>query len=208
MEERKIKLGIYGGTFSPPHAGHVRAAEAFMREAALDKLLVMPVFISNLKAKSTISAEHRLAMAKLAFGELEGYGERVIVSDYEASRSEVSYTANTLQHFADDGVELFFLCGTDMLLSMGRWYQPEVIFSLATIAYMRREQSPEYDAPIAEAKARYERDYGARIIEVSCPPIKISSTELREKLSNGESTDGLLSPSVQAYIKEHRLYHE
>lgn len=208
MKDRKIKLGIYGGTFSPPHAGHVRAAEAFMQEAGLDKLLIMPVYVSNLKAKSTVSAEHRLAMAKLAFGELVGFGNRLIVSDYEASRNEVSYTANTLRHFAQEDVELFFLCGTDMLLSMGRWYQPEVIFSLATIAYMRREQSPEYDAPIAEAKARYARDFGARILEVNCPPIEISSTQLREKLSKGEATDGLLSPDVQAYIKEHQLYNE
>lgn len=208
MNKHKTRLGIYGGTFSPPHAGHVRAAEAFMREAALDKLLIMPVYISNLKAQSTIPSEHRLAMAKLAFGEISGYGERVIVSDYEASRSEISYTANTLRHFSDENVELFFLCGTDMLLSMDRWYQPDVIFSLATIAYMRREQSPEYDAPIADAKARYAQDYGAKIIEVNCPPIEISSTELREKLLKGDSTDGLLSPAVQAYIKEHRLYHE
>lgn len=206
MNDRKERLGIYGGTFSPPHAGHVRAAESFMREAKLDQLLIMPTYVSPFKTVTSVAPVHRIEMAKLAFAELDGYGERILVSDYEAMRSEVSYTANTLEHFSGSDVELFFLCGTDMFLSMDRWYRPEVIFSLATIAVMRRENAPEFDESIASAKARYEHEFGARIIEVNCKPIEVSSTELRSLLKSGGDTDGLLSSSVKTYIKEHRLY--
>lgn len=208
MNKHKTRLGIYGGTFSPPHAGHVKAADAFFKEAKLDKLLIMPAYVSPFKQNNTVSSDHRLQMARLAFSELNGYNDRIFVSDYEAARTEISYTANTLRHFADNSVELIFLCGTDMFLSLDRWYQPEVIFSLATIACMRREQSSDYDLPIAQAKTRYEQNFNARIIEVSCPPIEVSSTELRSLLAIGGNTDGLLAPAVQKYIKEHGLYHD
>lgn len=209
MDKSKIRLGIYGGTFSPPHAGHVKAAEAFLCEAKLDKLLIMPTFVSPFKKDSSIiSTEHRLRMAELAFSSLEGFGDRVIVSDYEASRQKVSYTANTLQHFAEENVELVFLCGTDMFLTLDKWYQAKDIFLLATIACMRRERSHEYDAPVAEAKARYERDFGARIIEINASPIEVSSTNLRALLEQDSDTNCLLSPTVKDYIKEHQLYHD
>ncbi len=205
---RKQQVGIYGGTFSPPHTGHIRAAKAFLKEAALDRLLIMPACIPPHKPAASVSPMHRMAMAQLAFSSLPGYGSRITVSDYEINRETVSYTAHTLRYFAQGDCELYFLCGTDMFLTMDSWYHPEEIFSLATVAYMRRERSSEYDQLLHDARRRYETAYHARLLEIVCPPIEVSSTQLRVLLAEKRDPGTLLPDSVKDYIKEHQLYRD
>ena len=194
------KIGIYGGSFSPPHNGHISAARQFMDALSLDELLIMPSHISPHKVTDpTLTSRHRYDMAKIAFKDLP----RVTVSDYEIQKGDISYTANTLSHFSNEG-ELYFLCGTDMFLTLSRWYRPDIIFENATIVLASRENGKEQE--ITAAKKAYETDFGARIIILNNEVLEISSTEVRQALKQGNDVSRYLSQDVEVYIREHNLY--
>ena len=112
----KRRVGIYGGTFNPPHNGHVGAAEAFCRGALLDELIIMPDFLPPHKEiDKAVSADERLKMCELAFSHIE----KARVSDMEIRRGGRSYTSVTLEELSSPDVDLYFLCGTDMILTIG-----------------------------------------------------------------------------------------
>ena len=146
-----LKIGIYGGTFNPPHLGHLTAAAAVFSLLKLDKLYLIPASIPPHKdlPQGSPTAEERLEMTRLA-GEQLGLGDRVETLDMELRRQGKSYTADTLaqlkaQHPAD---ELWLLMGTDMFLSLQSWHQPEEIFALAGIAaFGRTEEDVEPSFP-------------------------------------------------------------
>lgn len=198
------RFGIYGGTFSPIHMGHVRAAHAFLEAMQLDRLLVIPTALPPHKAAvDGASADQRLRMAQLAFGTSD---KRLTVSDYEIRRDGKSYTVYTLEHFTKPDRELFMLVGTDMFLTLANWYRAADIFKMTRIVLMRRETDDGNTALIAEKMREYRERYAARIHEIAQPPLVISSTELRERLRGGLSVDGLLSDSVAEYIAKNNLY--
>lgn len=200
-------MGIYGGTFSPPHLGHVNAGLSFLRQLELDRLMVIPSRIPPHKPDSSISPLHRLRMTQLAFSDAPEYGEKLFVSDFEISRPEVSFTVNTLSYFHAMDYKLYFLCGTDMFLSLDHWKDPAEIFSLATIAYVRREnESPEIRQMIEDAKYTYRIKYNAEPIEICTKPIEISSSEIRRMIQSGEDTGKWLPTGVADYIRENDLY--
>ena len=125
---KKKRVGVYGGTFSPPHIAHVRVAKAFSDALSLDKLLIIPAFLPPHKqVDKNISANTRLEMCRLAFSDIEN----AEVSDIEIARGGKSYTAITLESLSSDDVELFLLCGTDMFLTLDSWYSPKKIFERA-----------------------------------------------------------------------------
>lgn len=199
----RLNLGIYGGTFSPPHLGHLRAAESFIKGAALDKLLIMPDFIPPHKTEfGNVTAEDRLEMCRIAFAELKG----AEVSDFEILRGGKSYTYLTLESFASPDVELYFLCGTDMLLTLDTWKHSERIFELATICYVRRENDEEKAALIARKIKEYKEKFDARIIEIPHDTVVASSTELRAGLLSGSPCLSVLPSGVSEYISERGLY--
>lgn len=195
------KIGIFGGSFSPPHNGHLLAARQFMDAMSLDELLVMPTYVSPHKQnKNTLSSAHRLAMTRLAFASLPG----ATVSDYEAEKGGVSYTADTLTHFAKEG-ELYFLCGTDMFLSLSSWYRPDIIFKNANIVVVSREKGHEKE--IREAAERYRSTYeNVRVTVLENKVLPLSSTEVRNAIAEGKDVSQLIPPSVEVYIREHKLY--
>ncbi len=200
-------IGIYGGTFSPPHIGHISAAKAFYEEIKPDTLLIMPTFTPPHKVASEIDPIHRLNMARLAFSASEGFDKSVTVSDFELSKKNVSYTYETLEHFASSDVKLYFLCGTDMFLTLDKWRNPDIIFDLATIVLALREDiTEEISEKIAIAKALYEKKYSAEIIILKNKPITVSSSELRHAISSGENASEFLTESVYDYIKSNKLY--
>lgn len=199
------KLGIYGGTFSPIHNGHIRAAEKFLSDIDLDRLLIMPAAIPPHKAADGVSGEDRLEMARIAF---EGADPRLEVCDFEVRREGRSYTINTLEHFTSPDRRIYMLVGTDMFLTLPEWRRAEDIFRLADIVLMRRERLDETGRLIAEKKLGYERDFGARIHIIDEEPLEMSSTELREKLRRGEPVDKLIPDGVARYIREKKLYTE
>lgn len=199
---KKSRIGIFGGTFNPPHLAHVRAAEAFNNAICPDKLLIIPDYLPPHKEYSgTVTPEQRLKMCELAFGHIGS----VTVSDMEIKRGGRSYTAITLEALSSCESELFLLCGTDMFLTLDTWYNPEKIFELATICYVRRENDSSLDDEIKRKSSYYSERFGARIIPVSLSVTEASSSEIRAALARG-AADSMLTESVAEYIKEVGLY--
>ena len=201
-----MKIGIYGGTFNPPHLGHMAAAKAAVAALKLDKLLLIPAAIPPHKAlpSDTPAPEHRLAMVEKW---ADGMGAGAEVSALELDREGKSYTSDTLrairQTYPD--AELWLLMGTDMFLTLHLWHEPEVILSLAGIcAFGRTEQDGE--ALFAPQREHLQKNFDAKITTITLPGlVDISSTRLREQLENGGGGQYLL-PSVYGYILMHRLY--
>lgn len=199
------RLGIYGGSFSPPHLGHLRAALQFYDEAGLDELLIMPAGKPPHKSLDGGASDlDRFVMCKLLFSEKNIEKRNVTVSDYELSKAGNSYTYLTLTHYKDEDTKLFFLCGSDMFLSLDTWRNPETVFSLATIFCCSREND-DMDALLSK-KAEYEKRYGAGILLSRAKPFPISSSELRQGLLLGKSVEGYLDAAVNRYICEKELY--
>lgn len=201
-------LGIYGGTFSPPHLGHKRAAETFLETMKPDKLLVIPTFLPPHKEISAADApEHRLAMCRLCFEGLP----RTEVSDMEIKRTGKSYTFDTVSALTKENREIFFLCGTDMLLTLDEWYRAPELFTLCTFVLERREQNRALDYSVSEKIAFYKKEYGARIVEIDIEPIELSSTDVRNAARKHASREKLVSmvpTPVARYIDEHGLYRD
>ena len=201
-----MKIGIYGGTFNPPHLGHMAAAKAAVAALNLDKLLLIPAAIPPHKAlpSDTPAPEHRLAMVEKW---ADGMGAGAEVSALELEREGKSYTSDTLrairQTYPD--AELWLLMGTDMFLTLHLWHEPEVILSLAGIcAFGRTEQDGE--ALFDPQREHLQKNFDAKITTITLPGlVDISSTRLREQLENGGGGQYLL-PSVYGYILMHRLY--
>ena len=188
---RTERIGIYGGTFSPVHSGHIRAANCFLDCVGLDRLYMVPTALPPHKAAvDGASDADRLEMLRLAIA--NDRGGKLEVSDWEISRRGKSYTIYTLEHFTKPERELYMLVGTDMFLTLDRWYRAADIFRL--------------DAVIDECRRRYAEDFGARIVVIDRAPFEVSSTELRRRISSGDSLEGLIPDPVAGYIKKNRLY--
>ena len=204
-----MKIGIYGGTFNPPHLGHLTAAAAVIATLKLDKLLLIPASIpphKNLPAGSA-TAEQRLEMTRMA-GEQLGLGSKVETLDMEVRRAGKSFTSDTLAElkaqFPED--ELWLLMGTDMFLSFETWHEPEKIASLAGIAAFGRTEADMEPQFSAQRDKLYRLYPDARIFTLTVPGvIDISSTELREQLASGTG-ENLLPPAVYGYILQNHLY--
>ena len=199
-----MKIGIYGGTFDPPHNGHVNVCKAFAERIEMDRLYIIPTSIPPHKQQgSNVSAEDRLEMARLAFS---GISDKIEISRIELEREGKSYTADTLRHFKSiEDSEIFLLCGTDMLVTLDTWYDFEYIFKTATIVYARRESDEYYDILISNKITEYREKYGANIIFIDVDVIEASSTDIREKIGSLEETQ-LIPKRVFEFIKERGLY--
>lgn len=199
-----MKIGIYGGTFSPPHNGHVNAARMFAAAESLDKLLIIPTFIPPHKTEtSAVPAEERLEMCRLAFTD-----DNFEISDIEVRRKGKSYTFDTLTELKEmyRSDDFYLLCGTDMLLSFEKWYRFADILSMCTVVCMRREENAETGVKLAEKIVELKEQCAADVRLIDAPPLEVSSTEIREKLSRGENVNDLLPTDVYRYIKEKGLY--
>ena len=201
-----MNIGIYGGTFDPPHAGHVAAAQAAMEALHLDKLLLIPDAQPPHKQLPHGSAtpQQRYDMTVLATASL---GKRAEVSDMELRRAGVSYTADTLAALRAQYPEdtLYLLMGSDMFLSLHTWRRPEDIVALAHIAPFSRETEDESAAFDAQ-KAYLEQHFAAQVTVIPNPQVvEVSSTEIRARLARGQGGE-LLPPPVWGYIQRERLY--
>ena len=203
-----MKIGIYGGTFNPPHLGHLAAAKTAVEVLGLDQLLIIPDSQPPHKElpAGTPGPEHRLAMAeKLADALLMPKVARV--STLEMDRPGRSYTADTLAavHEQYPEAELWLLMGTDMFLTLHLWREPEKILSLAGVcAFGRTEEDGE--ALFAPQRKHLAEAYGARVTTITLPGlVDISSTRLRELLTRGGGQE-YLQPSIYGYILMNGLY--
>ena len=203
-----MKLGIYGGTFNPPHLGHLAAAQFALDALNLDRLEFVPAAAPPHKTlpEGGPSAEQRLEMVELAADGLL-QPKKVSVSGMELHRPGKSYTADTLEQLqaADPEAELWLLMGTDMFLTLQNWREPEVITRLAGICTFARTQSDSGE--LLETQARYlQETFGARTCVLQLPHIvDVSSTQLRELLAQGKG-QAYLSPAVYGYIIRQGLY--
>ena len=198
-----IRIGIYGGTFSPPHNGHIAAAKAFMEQMWLDFLYVIPTATPPHKEMEVpVDAAHRLEMCRLAFADVEG----VYVSDMEMRRGGRSYTVDTLRELTGPDRRLFLLCGTDMMLTLDEWREPEEIFKLSYPVYIRREKDAILDQKIVQKIADYNEKYGKVVRRIVTDPIELSSSSVRERLERREDVSQLIPASVEKYIRDNHLY--
>jgi len=199
-----MRIGIYGGSFSPVHNGHVAAAKAFMEQMWLDVLYIMPAGIPPHKQmQGDANTWQRLRMCELAFEGVEG----VLISDLEMRREGKSYTVDTLRAMASEEHRLFLLMGTDMLLTLDTWREPEEIFRLCYPVYMRREGAdPILDARIVAKISEYQQKYGKVVRRIVGDPVVVSSTAVRRAVAEGKSIAGMVPPAVEKYILENGLY--
>ena len=193
-----MKIGVFGGTFNPPHNGHVRLAKAAADELKLDKLLVIPSCIPPHKIAAKLAdGQERLEMCRLAFG----CDPRFEVSPMELERGSWSYTVETLRElkalYPDS--ELYFIVGSDMLESFDKWYLWQEILSLSVLCAASREEGYSPDL------SRFGK-LAERIKIITLDPLEVSSTQIRN--SAGEVSPELLDPKVAAYIREHGLYDD
>jgi len=198
------KIGLYGGSFHPPHIGHIEAARAVQGACGLDNIIFMPVNIAPHKDDGEIlGASHydRLCMLKLATADFP----EAVVSNWELRRPGKSYTVDTLRALRRKyrGHELYLLCGSDMFITLKNWKDaPQICKMAKIIAFGRKSHS---DALLPAAAEELRTQLGAEVILVDLPPMKISSSSIREQLPLGKSTK-LLSPGVLSYIRERHLY--
>lgn len=197
------RIGIYGGTFNPPHIGHILAASQAIETLKLDRLLLIPDRIAPHKELPGNSAtpEQRLEMLRIAAAEQE----RMIPSRIELDREGPSYTVETVRQLHRDypQAELYLLMGADMFLSFDRWRDPEQIARYVTITVAYRGDKGEREE-IEEQKQRLlERDY--RVILLENPVHSISSTQLRRLLAF-HCAGEYLPCGVEDYIQENGLY--
>lgn len=202
MSEKKT-LGIYGGTFSPPHIGHIRAAEAFSRVVRPDRLLIIPSAIPPHKAPvSGADSEDRIAMCRLAFSHIEN----VEISDIEIKRTGRSYTVETLASLKAADTTIVMLVGTDMFLTLDTWYRASEIFAMAEIAVIRREEDDALAEEIQKRAEKYRTCHGARVHMIPTAATVISSSEVRGALASGNAVKDYLTNEVEAYIRKCHLY--
>lgn len=195
------KLGLYGGTFAPPHYGHIHAVKAFLDAIPVDRLLVMPAFLPPHKVKAAGDTPAvRLEMCRAAFGGMPG----VEVSDYEIRKADVSYTVQTLQHLTCADREIYLLCGTDMFLTLEKWYRAEEIFRLAHIVCVSRTDDRAEE--IRQASEKYKSGYGADCILLEAKPLVLSSTEIRDAVREGRALADFVPPAVEAILHRDGLY--
>jgi nicotinate-nucleotide adenylyltransferase len=198
-----VRLGVLGGTFDPPHVGHLILAEEARTRLELEKVLFVPAGDPWRKAAREITAaQHRLAMVRLMVAS-DPYFE---VSTLEVERQGPSYAVDTLQALHEQHgprLELYFILGEDALHDLPHWKEPARILSLAWLAVAARPSSEPWSDPDLEAAVP---SLSERVVPLPMPAVDISSTALRERARAGLSLRYLVPLPVEEYIRRHGLY--
>ena len=197
-----MRVGILGGTFNPPHLGHLVCAQEGQLQLELDRVMFIPARIPPHKpVPDEPGIEHRLALCRAAVSE---DSERFEVSDLEARRDGPSYTVDTLRWLrsAMADSELFLIVGADVAVGFPRWREPSEVLSLATLAVAGRPGTDR--AAIERALEEVEGGERARFFEM--PEIGVSSTMIRERVGRGLPTRYLTPEPVREYVDRHGLY--
>ncbi len=203
MKQQTIVL--FGGSFDPIHKGHTTVASCAIDQLQADQVFFVPAKRSPLKRHMPhASDEQRLTMIQLAIQDYEGYQ----VCDYEVNRPAPSYTLHTARHFAEAYTHstLYWLIGADAVRDLPHWYGIKELIDLCTLSTMHRAGCAKPDfASLGSALGPQRVAHLSKHI-ITTPLLPISSTDIRKHLQNSESTEHLLDPKVEAYIKMHHLY--
>lgn len=190
-----MRIGVFGGTFDPPHIGHLILAADACDALGLDRLIFVPAAAQPFKvdAPAVASGADRLEMVRLAVGD----DPRYAVDDTEIRRGGLSYTVDTLEEIArgNAGAAIFLLIGRDTLGGFRGWKNPERIRKLATLAVMERAGSDKEQNPALEG-----------VLAVSTRRVDVSSTEIRDRLAAGKSIKGFVAEPVERFIAKRALY--
>ena len=203
MQEQANRIGVFGGTFDPVHRGHIEASKAAFRTLGLDRLIWVPNHQSPLRmSEKRTPARHRLAMLRLAVGDVEN----VDVSTIEMNREGPSYLIDTLKSLQSQIPQAawVFLMGADSLDTFDRWVQVKEIVERAEVWVMPRPGG-EAEEKVSKLEARAPHLSGC-VQVLEGPHLDISATKIREKATKDDCIEDLVPPAVAAYIREHGLY--
>ncbi len=198
-----MRLAVYGGSFNPPHLGHVEAAKTVVRALKPDRFLIVPANLPPHKAMAEDSptAEQRMELCRLAFAEIP----EAELSDIELRREGKSYTCDTVRELREEypDAEICLVVGTDMLESFEEWYRFRYLLEECTLAVLARAED---DGEALREKAEtLESAYGARIELLPHEPLEASSEKIRERLPLRAGED-LLPAAVYSEIIRRRYY--
>ena len=196
-----MRIGVFGGTFNPPHLGHLVCAQEAYVQLGLDLVILIPVFAPPHKPlEAEPGPEHRLELCRLAVAG----DERFAVSEIETSRQGPSYTVDTLQelHANEPDNELFLILGGDVAAGLPGWRAPETVVALATPAVVNRRGTPRARA----AAGLSDLPGGERARFFSMPWIGVSSTMIRRRVRAGQPIRYLVPDAVAAYIDAKGMY--
>lgn len=199
------RIALFGGSFNPVHNGHVNLVKETAEKNGIDRVYVIPTFISPFKKDSTgfvADGKDRLEMCRLAFSKLS----YVTVSGWELSQYEVSYSVNTVEHFHEEFPEdeLFFIMGSDMLLSFDKWHKWQYILKMCTVIAASREDGGSDIERLREKAAQLSRFGKVIVTEISA--FELSSSEIREKIIKNCDLSCYMDKNVVKYIEENRIY--
>jgi len=195
-------LGILGGTFNPPHLGHLAVATHARAQLGLERVALMPSHTPPHKpASEDPGPEHRLRMCELAVAGHVGLS----ACAREVERGGASYTVDTLLSLHDlyPDTQLTLILGSDMARTLPSWRRPQELLELAGIVVAERPGDGREQ--VREALAEL-GPTGAGTAFLTMPPVDISSSQVRERAAHGGNIDELVGPVVGAYICERRLY--
>lgn len=196
-----MKIGLYGGAFNPVHNEHVNVARAAVETLNLDKIIIIPTFISpHKRGDMIVRGRERIEMCRSAFGSIP----QAEISDCEIKRGGVSYSYVTCRRFkkqyAED--ELFFIMGADMLASFHEWKEPAEILKCASLAVCARSGQSELKHLIKKFNERF----GKEVVTVNYYGKAVSSTRVRTLAALGEDFSRYVPEAVKNYIRLHKLY--
>lgn len=188
------QVGLLGGTFDPPHLGHLVVAECARVELGLDEVRLLVAGEPWMKGAAPTPAAVRLAMAEAAVA-ADGH---LVVDDREVHREGPTYTADTLRELADAEPDTawFFLLGEDAAAGLPRWHRVDEAFALATFVVVTR---PGHAAPAPASLP-------GPVVHLEVPQLEVSSTQLRDRFGRGAATRYLVPDAVDAYVRGHGLY--
>ncbi len=198
-----MRLGILGGTFNPPHLGHLVCSQEAYRELQLDRVMLIPARIPPHKpVEHEPGPEHRLELCRLAVAD----DDRFEVSAIELGRDGPSYTVDTLKELTSKAStsELFLIVGGDIAAGLPSWREPERVLELATLAIAKRRGTSR----AAVESSLHELNDGGRARFFQMPRIGVSSTMIRRRVRAGQPIRYLVPDRVAEYIEQHQLYVE
>jgi nicotinate-nucleotide adenylyltransferase len=196
-----VLVGILGGTFNPPHLGHLVCAQEAYRELDLERVILIPASIPPHKpVEDEPGAEHRLELCRLAVQD----DERFEVADLELRRDGPSYTVDTLEMLKEEApnTELFLILGGDIAAGLPSWHRVQRVLELATPAIAKRRGTAR--TAVEEALGAVPGGDRARFFEM--PRMGVSSTMIRRRVAAGQPIRYLVPDRVVDYIQRHHLY--
>lgn len=212
-----MRVGIFGGSFNPPHMGHINSLLTVQKKAGLDKIHVVPAAQNPLKVP--VAGPSDTQRFELVKASLNTYGKQFFVDDQEIKRGGLSYTIDTVMNLRKDidPEDLFLIIGADQFEEFGQWKDYQKLLTEANLIVTTRpgwdipdeaDELPEYLKPLV---AEYDFNFielttGRNVQFIRLQDVEVSATEVRKLLRTGRPVEKVLPLSVENYIKENKLY--